>query len=430
MAPITSIRRQPRPRCDVAIIGAGPYGLSAAAHLCATGVLDVRVFGEPMSFWAHQMPAGMLLRTVWSASGLSDPDGTCTLDRFRDREAPWFGEPVPLERFVDYGRWFQRSLVPGVERRPVRQVRTAPGGFVVEPWDGEPLWARRVVVAAGVAPFAWRPPECAHLPPELASHTVDHRDLSSFAGWRVVVVGGGQSALESAALLHESGAEVELVMRQRAIRWLTRPERTSRALGGMLSSWPDLGPPGVDHVVARPTVYRRLPRQVGRRLGLRAMRPAAARGLENRLAKVTVRAGVHLVDVRRRSRRVTLRLDDGSTRTADHVLLATGFRVDVARYDFLAPQLVAAVLRVNGFPRLTNGFESSVAGLHFLGASASWSHGPLMEYVAGAGFASASLTGAILADRDGTRAAARRRVGPRASEPIPAHHAHPGARRR
>jgi hypothetical protein len=219
-------------------------------------------------------------------------------------------------------------------------------------------------------------------------------------------------------------------MRQRKIRWLARPERTSRALAGKLCSWPDLGPAGVDQVVARPTIYRRLPRKVGRSLGLRAMRPAAARWLEGRVAKINVHAGVRLVDARRRNGQVALRLDDGSTSTADHVLLATGFRVDVARYDFLSPQLVAAVLRVNGFPRLTNGFESSVAGLHFLGASASWSHGPLMEYVAGTGFASPSLTSAILADLAGTRAGARQSVASSPSVPIPAHHARRGAWRR
>src|SRR5213079_230240 len=65
--------------CDVAIVGAGPYGLSAAAHLRAANGLDVRVFGEPMSFWERHMPKGMLLRSPlegshsWGRKGSTPP---------------------------------------------------------------------------------------------------------------------------------------------------------------------------------------------------------------------------------------------------------------------------------------------------------------------------------------------------------------------
>ena len=47
---------------DVAVIGAGPYGLSVAAHLREQS-LKVIVFGRPMSFWDRNMPVGMLLRS-------------------------------------------------------------------------------------------------------------------------------------------------------------------------------------------------------------------------------------------------------------------------------------------------------------------------------------------------------------------------------
>src|SRR5215210_5256957 len=187
-------------RCSVVVIGAGPYGLSAAAHLIRAGV-NVRVFGEPMESWTRHMPNGMLLRSRWEASHIGDPDHKLGLGSFEAASGLGRTEPVPLARFVDYGRWFQEHAVAGLERRRVARVSPDTHGFRVELEDGDALRAERVVVAAGIVPFAWRPPQFAGLPPALVSHTADHADLGVFERLRVAVVGGGQSALESAALL-------------------------------------------------------------------------------------------------------------------------------------------------------------------------------------------------------------------------------------
>jgi cation diffusion facilitator CzcD-associated flavoprotein CzcO len=386
--------------CDVAIVGAGPYGLSAAAHLAAADGMDIRVFGEPMSFWEGQMPAGMLLRSPWPACHISDPSSEWTLDRFRAEHDVAFGSPVPLDRFIEYGRWFQRRLVPNVDRRAVRLVDTAPGGFSIELEDGEQLDATRVIVAAGIARFAWRPPEFAGLPPDLVSHSVEHRDLATFAGRRVVVIGAGQSALESAAMLHEAGADVEVLARQQAVHWLVRRwQHRLPVVSRALYAWPDVGPAGISHLVARPALYRRLPREKQDRLAVRAIRPAGAAWLVPRLRDVPIRTGLRVTGASRVSGHLRLTLDDGSERTAEHALLATGYRVDVSRYDFLSSAIVAGLRRINGLPELTSGFESTVPGLHFVGAPAAWSHGPLMRFVAGAGYASRSLSRAILSAR-------------------------------
>jgi cation diffusion facilitator CzcD-associated flavoprotein CzcO len=383
-----------RPRrvdCDVAIVGAGPYGLSAAAHLAADA-LDVRVFGRPMSFWEQHMPAGMLLRSPWPACHLSDPAARWTLDRYRAQHGHAFGEPVPLNRFVEYGRWFQRALVPDVEPRMVRHLDRGPRGFTLVLEDGEPVVTERVVVAAGIAPFARRPREFAGLPPELASHSVDHRDLARFADRRIAVIGGGQSALESAALLHERGAEVEVLVQYPVVHWLTRRwQHRLPVISQLLYAWPDVGPAGVSHVVARPGAYTRLPRRTQDRLAARSVRAAGAAWLMPRLRDVPIRTGLRVVEAARADGHLRLTLDDGSRRTVDHALLATGYRVDVSRYDFLARRIVADVRRVDGLPVLSRSFESTVPGLHFIGAAAAWSHGPLMRFVAGAGFASRSL---------------------------------------
>lgn len=388
--------------CDVVIVGAGPYGLSAASHLIAADGLDVRVFGEPMSFWEEKMPTGMLLRSPWPASHLSHPEQAGTLNEFRRATGDDFDEPVPLDRFVRYGRWFQREHVPTHDRRRVRRLEALGDGFRVELSDGEVLRSRRVVGAAGIERFAWRPPEFAGMPEHLVSHTVDHRDLTDFAGKRVIVAGGGQSGLESAALLHEIGADVEVLVRNPAVVWLIkRWQHKTPVISDMLYAWPDVGPAGVSHLVARPALYRRMPRRLQDRLAKRSIRAAGAAWLVPRLEDVPIRTGVCVSQTARSNGHIELRLSDGSRRTADHVLLATGYRVDVARYDFLAPELTTRIARVNGHPRLDHGFQSTVPGLHFVGAPAAWSHGPLMRFVAGAAFAARSVTRSIVPGRAG-----------------------------
>jgi cation diffusion facilitator CzcD-associated flavoprotein CzcO len=260
--------------------------------------------------------------------------------------------------------------------------------------DGEICKAQRVIIAAGIQPFAWRPDEYRNLPCELASHACDHRDLSRFAGKKVAVLGAGQSALESAALLNELGAEVEVLVRSPSVRWLWRQKwfHTFRPVALLLYAPPDVGQAGLSHLVARPDLFRRFPRSVQNRWGKRAIRPAGAAWLHPRCEPVRIAIGRRVISAVEGGGRVTLKLDDGSIRCVDHMLLATGYRVDIARYPFLPVQLLQAIQRVNGYPHLNAGFESSVPGLHFLGAPAAWSYGPLMRFVAGADFASRKLT--------------------------------------
>jgi NADPH-dependent 2,4-dienoyl-CoA reductase/sulfur reductase-like enzyme len=377
---------------DVAIVGAGPYGLAAAAHLRVLSGLDLVIFGKPMSFW-ETMPAGMLLRSNPDASYLGYPKGDLILPVFEAETGVTAGKPVPLEVFIDYGKWFQSIVAPDVDRRDVVQVSSAPGGFRVELDDGEVLRARRVVVAAGIAAFAARPPAFDHLPPELASHTSEHRDLAAFAGRSVAVVGGGQSALESAALLHERGAHVEVFARSDKITWL-RGGTIHRKLGRakrVFYAQTDVGPLGLSRVVAVPGVFRRLPRPVQEPLAYRSIRPAGARWLVSRLADVPLFTGRTVMAAAQEDGRLHVCLDDGTTRCVDHVMFGTGYRIDIARYGFLAPQLVEAIRTADGYPLLRRGLESSVRGLHFFGAPGAWSFGPILRFVSGSWFAASAL---------------------------------------
>jgi FAD-dependent urate hydroxylase len=378
--------------CDVIVIGAGPYGLSAATYLRAAGI-ERRVFGEPMSFWANQMPAGMCLRSNWGASHIADPKAELTLDVYRDRNGNHIGKPIPLDRFVDYGKWYQRQAVPDLETRQVRTVDLDPRGFRVSMTDGEEFTSRRVVLATGISTFAVRPTEFERIPAELASHTSDHKDLRKFRGKRVVVIGGGQSALESAALFKEAGIETEVLARRPGLNWVGLHSNLHHLgfLSRLMYSKCDVGPAGISRLVAAPHLFRRLPRDIQERTAYRAIRPAGAGWLQPRLTDVQITLGRKVLAATEAGSKLHLKLDDGSERMVDHALLATGFRVDVSRYGFLSQSLLRRLQTSGGYPVLKRGLESSVSGLHFMGKPAAWSFGPLLCFVSGTEFAAKEL---------------------------------------
>jgi NADPH-dependent 2,4-dienoyl-CoA reductase/sulfur reductase-like enzyme len=384
---------------DVAVVGAGPYGLAATAHLRRAGV-ETRIVGDPMSFW-RTMPTGMLLRSNWTATCIAEYSGPLSLDAYLEATGLRIVRPVPLDRFIEYGEWVQRQVAPDVDRREVTRVEARGGAFTLTTDDNEQLRARRVVVAAGIAPFARRPPLFAGLPPEVASHTSEHRDLTRFAGQRVVVVGGGQSALETAALLSEAGTEVEVLVREDHVHWL-HGGRYHRMLGRyarLVYAPTDVGPMGLSRLVAVPDLFRRLPRAVQEPAAHRAIRPAGALWLADRLREVPIRLGKSVRAAEVAGGQLRLELDDGSRDIVDHLIYGTGYQVDVSRYPFLPAEVIAAVRRVNGYPVLGRALESSVPGLHFLGAPAAWSFGPIMRFVSGGWYAGRVLTGVITGAR-------------------------------
>jgi len=378
--------------CDTVIIGAGPYGLAAAAHLRAAGV-DAKVFGRAMDFWDEHMPKGMFLRSGRDASHISDPHSALTLDGFERSRGRSVARPTPLADFVEYGRWYQSRAVPDLDPRRIERVTRTAQGFRVTCDDGEPIEARRLVVAAGISPFARRPAELDGLPADLCSHSSDLAQPARFAGSRVIVVGGGQSAIECAVLLLEAGADVEVVQRARAQRWLGRSHRLGR-FRALLFPRTDVGPAFLGHIAGRPPIFTRLPISWQRGLAMRSIAPAASGWLRPRARGLTITTARSVVSATRSGDRLRVRLSDGSDRAVDHLLLATGYRINVARYEFLAP-LLSSLHLVDGYPLLDRGFGSSIPGLYFMGAPAAKAFGPVVRFVSGTDFAARSLVRSI-----------------------------------
>jgi thioredoxin reductase len=385
---------------DVAIIGAGPYGLSIAAHLKARSV-KFRIFGRPMQAWTEQMPKGMRLKSDGFASSLSDPESVFTLAHFcQERGIPFAesGLPVPIEVFSSYGLEFQKRFVPEVENKRVTSLRRSSDGFQVELEDGEVVEARQVVVAVGIRHFRYIPPVLSALPRELVSHSSDHSSLDRFKGKQVAVVGAGASALDLAALLHQAGASVHLVARKTTIRFHDPPGSAPRSLLQRIRA-PKTGlGPGwkAFWCVNAPLVFRRLPEQFRVDTVRRLLSPAPGWFVkQDVVGKVPFHLGVEIAKAETQDDGVRLALSDGANNPmlmVDHVIAATGYRVDLRRLTFVDRDLLAGIRSVEQSPVLSSHFETSVPGLYFMGMAAANTLGPLMCFVFGTQFASRRLS--------------------------------------
>jgi predicted ATP-grasp superfamily ATP-dependent carboligase/cation diffusion facilitator CzcD-associated flavoprotein CzcO len=398
---------------DVAVIGAGPYGLSLAAHLSAAGV-NYRHFGVPMRLWRGAMPKGMFLKSQGFASNLSDPDGAHTLEAFcqaAGRPYKSYGLPVSLENFVDYGHWFQSQLDLKVEEVLVAGVAQRPRGFELTLADGERFAAGAIVVAIGVEHFAHVPAPLSALPAEACTHSSAHTDLAAFRGKQVAVVGAGQSALESAALLHENGATVQVLARRQAVAWNGQPLDPHRPLlrrlrepeAGLGSGW------STWFYSNHPDLFRRLPPRSRVYRARTALGPAGACWLRERVeGQFPVRTGTIVTSAKADNGKVRLGIAGTAETevTADHVIAATGYRIDLKRLEFLPEALRSSLRTVGGSAAVGRDYQSSVPGLYFIGPSVAPSMGPVMRFVFGAEHAATMVGRHLVAEARGKSAPA------------------------
>ena len=404
------------------VIGAGPYGLAAATHLTERGV-EHRVFGTPMGGWFEHMPIGMFLKSTARDSSIGSPHQKrgigdwCAAAGVEPYDKDKGETPIPVAEFIDYGTWFQQHEVPELEQEQVAGVARSASGFEVELASGERIRSATVVAAVGTAPFAYVPPELRGPPHEAEwacgriSHSSDHHDLSEFSGKTVAVIGRGQSALETAALLHESGATVHLLVRAPAVVWSGAPDPADPSFLQKLRSPPaQLGDGWTNLLVTRyPGAYRHLPDRLRLAGVQRILGPFGAWWLRPRCDGIDVRlrtrvtgAGPHADDVR-----LDLVDQDGTPAhlDVDHVIAATGYRVDVRSLGLLSGELAGSLATVEGSPRLTGSFESSVPGLFFSGLAAAVTFGPILRFVCGSVFAGPRVADGVTARLRGGRGA-------------------------
>jgi thioredoxin reductase len=377
---------------DVAIVGAGPYGLSIAAHLRGAGV-RYRIFGKPMATWRENMPAGMFLKSDGFASNLSDPNKTYTLKRFCTEIGEPYQDtqhPVRLKTFCAYGLAFQKQCVPDLEEKWVRQIDLAPGGFQMQLDDGEVFRAGKVILAVGITHFDFVPPSLEKLAPELVSHSSQYGDITPLRGRSAVVIGAGASACDLAAELVEGGTDVTIVARSPHIFFGHGPSNYERSL------WQRLRHPssGIGASLRSriycdaPWLFHTLPQRLRYRIVRRHLGPAASWTVQKKVqGRVPIWLNTKIVSAQSQDGKIQLTLQDASgtakTHLTDRVVAATGYRVDVNRLGFLSEDLRSRIHAVEAAPVLSQRFESSVPGLYLTGLAAAPSFGPVMRFVFG-----------------------------------------------
>ena len=379
---------------DVAIIGAGPYGLSIATHLRMRG-LDHRIVGSPMHFWLKQMPKGMLLKSEGFASTLYDPEERFTLRQFCEEQGIAYtdiGVPVTLETFSAYGLAFQKRLVPELENKTLMALERSSSGFLLRLDNEESFTARRVLLATGISHFRHIPAELEHLPPEFISHSSEHSDLGGFKGRDVTVIGGGASAIDLATLLHERGTIVRLITRGSSLvfhgkmKW-PRPrwKRIRHPISGIGPGWRLL------FFSDAPLIFHYLPERIRLQAVRRVLGPAGGWFMKDRFAGIPALLGSKLrrAEITNGRVRLIILTADGISRnlTTEHVIAATGFNVDVRRLSFLSEGIRSQLRSTEHVPVLSSHFESSIPGLYVVGPASANSFGPVMKFAFGAKFA-------------------------------------------
>ena len=387
---------------DVIIVGAGPYGLATAAHLRAHG-LNVVVFGTPLQLWRENMPKGMLLRSYWWASNISDPQKQFGLDHYFQETCQEALDPLPAEVFVDYGLWYQRRAVPDVDTTHVQTVERQRGQFLVTLTDGRVVGSQNVVLAPGLRYYTYRPEIYKDIHPNVLSHSAESHSFERFAGKQVVIIGGGQSALETAALARESGAHVHLVAR-RPLVWIqegpafpTQRSQIDRLLHPKAGISPGWFSWSLEHA---PYTFQLLPPRVKTWLlhSIGSYGPMGAAWLKPRvIGRVSLYEGQHVLKVDEVDDGIKIQLSgEKKTLKADHIILGTGYRVNVRRLPMLHPSLFSMLRTSQGAPVLNNHFQSSIEGLYFVGFTSMPSCGPLYRFVIGTDAAARRTANSIL----------------------------------
>jgi cation diffusion facilitator CzcD-associated flavoprotein CzcO len=360
------------------------------------------------------MPSGMFLKSTLGASSLSTPHGDLTLEGYcgkRQITPPDDLRPIPRQLFVDYGLDFQERQVEDVDTTTVTELRRSGHGFILNLANGREVSASSVVLATGHLDFAYIPESLRAVvepgPDSPITHASAHVQFDRFAGKKVAVVGAGQSALESAVLLSEAGADVHLLVRETAIVWGDAPKVEQSWLRRLAKPSSPLGPGWSLFTVAHaPAMVRLLPTALRLYLVRRILGPSGAWFLHDRFLRVNSVLATSIRHVVKTGRGLQLTCSSAgggeSQLDVDHVVAATGYKVDIEKLRFLHPEVRRNLWLAAGSaaPILSHNFESSVPNLYFAGLSAAPTFGPLLRFVCGASFAARRITAGIVSVSD------------------------------
>lgn len=378
---------------ETTIVGAGPYGISIAAHLEAARKPYV-LLGSPLESWRRYMPAGMILKSERFASNLWDPHRRYTLQRYCElKRLPYqpIGNPLSLALFLDYACWFREHAIGRIyDKRVARIARTPKGHYRLDLACGDHLTSRRVILATGHMNFCHMPPELQAFCEPFVSHSARIASVQSYSGRNVTIVGAGQSGLETAALLFEAGAQVRVLVRRNRVEWNSpsRPRPLLRRLiepdAGIASGWKSVA------VSELPRLFRlAFPPLKRHRFVAGSYGPSGAWWLRDRVeGSIQIDIATRLEHVHLEDNRLLVRTNGAEgTREhiTDHVIAATGFKVDVDQMDYLDPTLRLAIAReADGIPALNSHFETSLPGLFVVGIASAPVFGPIMRFMYGA----------------------------------------------
>jgi thioredoxin reductase len=252
-------------------------------------------------------------------------------------------------------------------------------------------------VAAGIVSFAYLPPLLAPMPGSMVSHSSQHSDLSGFKDRKVAVLGAGASALDIAALLLEGGANAELVARRESLQFHDPPNEPRPLLQRIKAPRSGLGTGWRSRMCTDiPLVFHAMPESLRIRAVARHLGPAPCWFVRDAVAnRLPMHLGATVAGIHARDGRPSLVLRQTGREDrqieVDHVIAATGYRAAVSRLTFIDEALQSRVSTAEGAPILNRHFESSVPGLHFVGAAAANSFGPLLRFAYGANFTAKRL---------------------------------------
>ena len=383
------------PITNVTIIGAGPYGLSLAAHLKHSKI-DFRIIGSPMRTWRTHMPKGMFLKSAGISATLFDPKNQFSLKQYcLNHNIPYEDEglPISLELFTKYGLAFQNHFAPNLEDTKLRSLQTCEEGFLLELDTEVKFKSRHVVLAVGIDYFRNLPPPIYQLSKDFYSHSAEHHELEKFIDKKVIVIGSGSSAIDMAVLLHEIGAFPTLIARRQALNFGQKEGWSRNFIGRIFAPMSGLGPGWFNLFCAKaPNLFRYLPNKLRCKLVKEFLGPSGGWFIRKRLQPVKVLLGRVLVSANESNgvANLVFKNNKGELENfqADHVVTATGYKAELKRMSFLSKNIQGSLELINETPKLSADFESSIPGLYFAGPTTATTFGPVMRFAVGAGFAS------------------------------------------